>query len=98
MTETIPLPSTELIQKDLKKLYVELAHLKVEKIKFEQTIEDILHTFDTREALRWAKAKKIEQIERLNRYILQYNQVRKHLIETNKKIRVLEEQESNFPP
>jgi hypothetical protein len=57
MTETVPLPSAELVQKDLKKLYVELAHLKVEKIKFEQTIEDILNTFDTREALRWRKIK-----------------------------------------
>ncbi len=97
MTESMPLTNAELVQKDLKRLYVELAHLKMEKMKFEQTIEDILNTFDTREALRWVNAKKIEQIERLNRYILQYNQIRKHLIELNKKIKVLEEQESTNP-
>lgn len=98
MTESMPLTSAELVQKDLKRLYVELAHLKMEKMKFEQTIEDILNTFDTREALRWVKAKKIEQIERLNRYILQYNQIRKHLIDVNKKIRLLEEQVSTTLP
>jgi hypothetical protein len=87
MTETMPLPSAELVQKDLKKLYMELANLKVEKIKFEKTIEDILNVFDTREALRWVKAKKIAQIELLNQYILHYNQVRRQLIKVNKKIR-----------
>jgi hypothetical protein len=92
MTETVPLPSAELVQKDLKKLYVELAHLKVEKIKFEQTIEDILNTFDTREALRWVKAKKIAQIEVLNQNILQYNQVRRQLIVLNRKIKALTDQ------
>ncbi|MFX1466252.1 MAG: hypothetical protein ACFFA5_07255, partial [Promethearchaeota archaeon] len=70
MTEIMQLPSAELVQKDLKKLYMKLTHLKMEKIKLEETIEDILHAFDTREALRWGKAKKIEQIECLNRYIL----------------------------
>jgi len=98
MIETMPITSTEIAQKDLKKLYAKQTHLKVEKIKLEQTIGNILHTFDTRDALRWIKAKKIEQIERLNRYILQYNQVRKHLIEVNKKLRVLEEQESTITP
>jgi len=98
MTETMPLPSAELVQKDLKKLYVELAHLKVEKIKFEQKIDAILNAFNTKEALRWVKAKKIAQIELLNQYILQYNKVRKHLIEVNKKIRMLEEEESTTPP
>jgi len=96
MTETMPLPSAELVQKDLKKLYVELAHLKVKKIELEQTIEDILHAFDTRESLRWLKAKKIAQIELLNQYILQYNQVRRQLIEINKTIRALEEQTSTI--
>jgi len=85
MTETMTLPSDELAQKDLKKLYAELAHLKMEKIKFEQTIEDILNVFDTREALRWVKSKKIAQIELLNQHILQYNQVRRQFITVNLK-------------
>ena len=87
------LTSTELVKEDLKKLYSEQSHLKVKKIEFEQIIGDILCTFDTREALRWEKSKKIAQIELLNRYILQYNQIRKHLIAVNKKIRMLEEEE-----
>ena len=93
MTETMPLPSAELLKEDLKKLYSEQSHLKVKKIEFEQIIRDILHEFDTKEALRWEKSKKIAQIELLNRYILQYNQVRKHLVAVNKKIRLLAEEE-----
>lgn len=97
MIETMPLSSAELVKEDLKKLYSEQSHLKVKKIEFEQMIEDILHAFDTKEALRWEKSKKIAQIELLNRYILQYNQVRKHLIAVNKKIRMLEEKELTTP-
>lgn len=93
MTETMSLPSAELVKEDLKRLFSEQSHLKVKKIEFEQIIKDILHAFDTKEALRWEKSKKIAQIELLNRYILQYNQIRKHLITVNKKIRMLEEEE-----
>ena len=96
MIETVPLSSAESEKEDLKKLYLEQSHLKVKKIEFEQAIEDILHKFDTREALRWLKAKKIAQIELLNQYILQYNQLRRELIAVNKKIKVLEEHEKSF--
>ena len=91
MIETLPQPGIELVKEDLKKLYSEQSHLKVKKIELEQIIEDIINDFDTTEALRWEKAKKIAQIELLNKYILQYNQVRRQLIEMNKKIKSLEE-------
>ncbi len=93
MTEAIEITTTELTKKDLKKLYEEQTLLNTEKIKYKQTIGDILHAFDTREALGWKKAKKIAQMELLNRYILKYNQVSKQLIAVNKRIRALEEPE-----
>ncbi len=92
MTEAITTTSTEVTQEDLQKLYKEQTDLIAEKIKYELVIGDILHAFDTREALEWKKAKKIAKMELLNKYILQYNQVRKQLIEVNKTIRALEEQ------
>jgi len=93
MTEAIEITTTELTKKDLKKLYEEQTLLNTEKIKYKRTIGDILHAFDTREALGWKKAKKIAQMELLNRYILKYNQVSKQLIAVNKRIRALEEPE-----
>ena len=91
MIETLPQPGTELVKEDLKKIYSEQSHLEEKKIEFEQIIEDIINNFDTTEALRWEKAKKIAQIELLNQYILQYNQVRRELIILNRKIKSLEE-------
>ena len=98
MTEAISITDTELTKEDIQKLYEKQVHLKAERIKFEQVIGIILHAFDTREALEWKKSKKIAKMELLNRYILQYNQVRKQLIAVNKKIRALEELESTTPP
>jgi hypothetical protein len=93
MIETVQQPGTELLKEDLKKLYSEQSHLKIKKVEFERIIDTIVNEFDTREAIRWEKAKKIAKIELLNQYILMYNQVRKHLIEVNKKIKRLEEEE-----
>ncbi|MFX1518533.1 MAG: hypothetical protein ACFFCD_01210 [Promethearchaeota archaeon] len=92
MTEVIEVTKAEVTQEDLKILYEEQTLLQAEKSKCEQIIGDVLHAFDTREALKWRKAKKIAKMELLNKFILQYNQVRKQLIDVNKKIRVLEEQ------
>jgi hypothetical protein len=97
MVETLPLPSTELVKEDLKKLYSEQSHLKAKKLEFKQIMDDIINEFDTKEAIRWGKAKKIAKIELLNQYILMYNQVRKHLIEVNKNIRMLEDEEFTTP-
>ena len=98
MIEAIELTKIELTQEDLKTIYEEQTLLQAEKSKCEQIIGDILHAFDTREALGWKKAKKIAKLELLNKFILQYNQVRKQLIDVNKKINVLEEQELTSPP
>jgi hypothetical protein len=98
MTEVIEATKTELTQEDLKNLYEEQTLLQAEKCKCEQIIGDILHAFDTREALGWKKAKKIVKLELLNKFILQYNQARKQLIDVNKKIKALEEQESTQKP
>lgn len=95
MTEAIITTSTEVTQEDLQKLYKKQTDLIAEKIKYELIIGDILHAFDTREALEWKKAKKIAKMELLNKYILQYNQVRRQLIEVNKTIRALEGQTQN---
>ncbi|MFX1466089.1 MAG: hypothetical protein ACFFA5_06420 [Promethearchaeota archaeon] len=95
MTEAIITTSTEVTQEDLQKLYKKQTDLIAEKIKSELIIGDILHAFDTREALEWEKAKKIAKMELLNKYILQYNQVRRQLIEVNKTIRALEGQTQN---
>lgn len=95
MTEAIITTSTEVTQEDLQKLYKKQTDLIAEKIKYELVIGDILNAFDTREALQWKKAKKIAKMELLNKYILQYNQVRRQLIEVNKTIRALEEQTQN---
>ena len=92
MTEAIITRSTELTQEDLQKLYEKQTELIAEKVKYELVIGDILNAFDTREALEWKKAKKIAKMELLNKYILSYNSVRKQLIEINKTIRALEEQ------
>jgi hypothetical protein len=91
MTEAIEISSTELTQEDLQILYEKQTDLIADKVKFELVIGDILHAFDTREALSWKKAKKVAKMELLNRYILAYNSTRKQLIELNKTIRVLEE-------
>ena len=91
MTEAIEITSTEVTQEDLQTLYKKQTDLIAEKVKFELVIGDILHAFDTREALSWKKAKKVAKMELLNRYILAYNSTRKQLIELNKTIRVLEE-------
>jgi hypothetical protein len=91
MTEVIEITEIELTKEDLQKLYEEQIILQAEKSKCEQIIGDILHAFDTREALKWKKTKKIAKLEVLNKFILQYNQVRKHLINMNKKIKALEE-------
>lgn len=93
MTEAIPITRTELTQEDIKRLFDNQTHLNEEKIKYKQVIGDILSAFDTREAMGWKKAKKIAKLELLNRYILQYNQVRRQLVAVNKKLRALEEQE-----
>lgn len=95
MSEAIITTSTEVTQEDLQKLYKKQTDLIAEKIKYELIIGDILHAFDTREALEWKKAKKIAKMELLNKYILQYNQVRRQLIEVNKTIRALEGQTQN---
>ncbi|MFX1519965.1 MAG: hypothetical protein ACFFCD_08590 [Promethearchaeota archaeon] len=91
MTETIELTKSEATQEDLKILYEEQTLLQAEKSKCEHIIGEVLHAFDTREALGWKKAKKIAKLELLNKFILQYNQVRKQLIDVNKKIMILEE-------
>jgi hypothetical protein len=91
MTEAIEISSTEVTQEDLQILYKKQTDLIAEKVKYELVIGDILHTFDTREALSWEKAKKVAKMELLNRYILAYNSTRKQLIELNKTIRALEE-------
>ncbi len=92
MTEAIPITGTEVTQEDLQKLYKKQTDLIADKVKYELVIGDILNAFDTREALSWKKSKKIAKMELLNKYILQYNVVRRQLIEINKTIRALEEQ------
>lgn len=91
MTEAIELARTEVTKEDLQKLYEEQTLLQAEKSKCEQIIGDILHAFDTRDALKWRKEKKRAKLELLNKSILQYNQVRRQLIAVNKKVRALEE-------
>jgi len=93
LTEAIPISRTELTQEDIKRLFDYQTHLNEEKIKYKQVIGDILSAFDTREVLGWKKAKKIAKLELPNRYILQYNQVRKQLVAVNKKLRALEKSE-----
>jgi hypothetical protein len=92
MTEVIEITEAELTKEDLQKLYEEQTLLQAEKSKCEQIIGEILYALDTREALKWRKEKKRAKLELLNKFILQYNSVRKQLIDTNKKLRTLEEQ------
>ena len=63
MTEAIRITSTEVTQEDLQKLYKKQTDLIAEKAKYELVIGDILHAFDTREALSWKKAKKISGLD-----------------------------------
>lgn len=97
MTETIEKFRTELTKEDRQKLYEEQTLLNAEKSKCEQIIGDILYAFDTSEALNWRKEKKRAKLELLNKFILQYNSVRKQLVKLNKKIKALEEQEPTTP-